>query len=144
MRLVFIFLVFSFASLHAQEKPLQREMFNLYPQAEKSIGYTQAIKIGDVLYISGTVGEGDSMRTQLIAAYDDIKKTLSRYGADFSDIVKENIFTTDIEQLKKNKDIRKNYYIDGWPTASWVEVRRLYSPEFLVEIEVIAHLKKQL
>lgn len=132
------FLISTFC--YAQDKIIHKEKFNLYPKAENSIGYTQAVKVGNLLYLSGTVGEGDSMRMQLISAYDDIRKTLSNYGATFSNVVKETIYTTDIEALKRNQEVRKAYYKEDWPASTWIEIKRLYLPEFMVEIEVVAVL----
>jgi 2-iminobutanoate/2-iminopropanoate deaminase len=75
------------------------------------------------------------------AAYSNIKSTLAAHGADFSEVVKETIYTTDMDALLKASDIRFEYYDkERLPTASWVQVQRLVDPGFLVEIEVIAEL----
>ena len=69
------------------------------------------------------------------------ERTLAAHGADFEEVVKETIFTTDMDALLKASDLRFEYYSkERLPTTSWVQVQRLVDPGFLVEIEVIAEL----
>jgi enamine deaminase RidA (YjgF/YER057c/UK114 family) len=59
----------------------------------------------------------------------------------FDSVVKETIYTTDMDALLKVADLRFEYYgKERQPAASWVEVRRLLDPGFLVEVEVVAEL----
>jgi 2-iminobutanoate/2-iminopropanoate deaminase len=81
------------APLPAQD--LHKEKFNLGPW-ENEIGYAQAVRVGNTLYISGSVGEGP-MPQAVDQAFGSIKKTLAHYGLDFRHVVKENAFTTDID-----------------------------------------------
>jgi enamine deaminase RidA (YjgF/YER057c/UK114 family) len=74
-------------------------------------------------------------------AYDNLAKTLEANGLTFADVVKETVYTTDVEEFKKTGGIRKSYYRDRLPAATWVEVRRLYDPKFVVEIEVTAEYR---
>jgi len=104
---------------------------------ETSIGFCEAVRSGDKLYISGTVGAGE-MPAATKQAYDALRRTLEANGLTFANVVKENVYTTDIEAFKKAGDIRKGYYGANLPAATWVEVRRLFLPQFVVEIEVIA------
>ena len=104
---------------------------------ETSIGFCEAVRSGDKLYISGTVGAGE-MPAAMKQAYDALRKTLEAHGLTFANVVKENVYTTDIEAFKKAGDIRKGYYGANLPAATWVEVRRLFLPQFVVEIEVVA------
>jgi enamine deaminase RidA (YjgF/YER057c/UK114 family) len=108
---------------------------------EQRIGYSQAVRSGRMLYISGTVGadsEGkpDDLDGQMKNAYKGIQKTLAQYKTDFSHVVMEHIFTTDMEALIHSQETRKQYYGEWLPAATWVEVRRLYSPADKIEIEV--------
>jgi 2-iminobutanoate/2-iminopropanoate deaminase len=116
---------------------------------EKDFGYSQAVLIDKTLYVSGTmsvdangrlVAPGD-MAGQMRAAYANIRRTLEAHGADFQEIVKETIYTTDMNALLKASDLRLEYYDkERLPTVSWVQVQRLVDPGFLVEIEVVAEL----
>jgi enamine deaminase RidA (YjgF/YER057c/UK114 family) len=86
------------------------------------------------------VAPGD-MAGQMRAAYANIRRTLAAHGADFDEVVKETIYTTDMDALLKSSDVRFDYYDkERLPTASWVQVQRLVDPGFLVEIEVVAEL----
>ncbi len=121
----------------ADELPLPRkDGFHLGPW-EQDIGYTQAVRVGTTLYVSGSVGGGD-MATAIAQAYDAIQRTLAAHRLGFGHVVKENVFTTDIEALKANKGVRNAYYGTDFPAASWVQVQRLFEPEFVIEVEVIA------
>jgi enamine deaminase RidA (YjgF/YER057c/UK114 family) len=116
---------------------------------EKDFGYSQAVLIDKTLYISGTmavdangrlVAPGD-MAGQMRAAYTNIRKTLEAHGSQFEEIVKETIYTTDMNAMLKASDVRLEFYDkERLPTVSWVQVQRLVDPGFLVEIEVIAEL----
>lgn len=122
---------------------IAKEKFNLDKAGEDEVGYAQAIKVGSTIYVSGSVGEGKDMRTQLRQAYESIGKSLAKYGATFRNVVKENIFATDLDQMIQHKDVRRDFYKGDWPAASWVGVERLYVPALLVQVEVIAELPKQ-
>ena len=116
---------------------------------EKDFGYSQAVLIDKTLYVSGTVAVDSNGRLvapgdvagQMRAAYANIRRTLAAHGADFDEVVKETIYTTDMDALLKSSDLRFEYYDkERLPTVSWVQVQRLVDPGFLVEIEVVAEL----
>ncbi|HTB30286.1 MAG TPA: RidA family protein [Steroidobacteraceae bacterium] len=128
--------------------PRVKQVFHLNAY-EKDFGYSQAVLIDKTLYVSGTVAvdangrlvaPGD-MAGQMRAAYANIRRTLAAHGADFDEVVKETIYTTDMDALLKSSDVRFEYYgKERLPTVSWVQVQRLVDPGFLVEIEVVAEL----
>ena len=108
---------------------------------EERIGYAQAVRAGHTIYISGTVGADakgfpKDLESQMKLAYAAIEKTMSQYGANFSNVVMERIYTTDMDALIKCQETRKLVYGSWLPAATWVEVRRLYGPEAMIEIEV--------
>lgn len=121
---------------------IPKEKFNLDKAGEEEVGYAQAVKVGSTIYVSGSVGEGKDMRTQLRQAYEAIGKSLAKYGATFQNVVKENISATDLDEMIKHKDVRRDFYKGDWPAASWVGVKRLYVPALLVQVDVIAELPK--
>ena len=118
---------------------LKKEKFNLDKAGEDKIGYAQAVKIGNTIYISGSVGWGN-MSDALRLAYDEIDKTLKNYNATFSNVIKENLYSTELDSVIRFKDVRREYYKGDFPAATWVEVKRLYNPGLVVEVEVIAVL----
>lgn len=136
----FILCTYTFA-LSGQEvlTPLLKEKFNINKAMEDEIGYVQAVKAGNTIYISGSVGWG-KMEDALKLAYDEINKTLKSYNATFNYVVKENLYTTSLDSVIKYKDIRKIYYGNDYPAATWIEVKRLYNPNLVVEVEVVAVL----
>jgi len=108
---------------------------------EQSIGYSQAVRVGSMLYVSGTVGadakgQPADLDGQMKKAYAGIQKTLAHYNTDFSHVVMERIYTTDIEALIRSQETRKQFYGNSAPAATWVEVKRLYSAADKIEIEV--------
>ncbi len=138
------------ACQRAAEPPAPRvkQVFHLNPY-EKDFGYSQAVLIGKTLYISGSVAADQNgrllapgdMAGQMRAAYSNIGRTLAAHGADFDEIVKETIFTTNMDALLKATDSRFEFYgRERLPATSWVQVQRLVDPGFLVEIEVVAEL----
>jgi enamine deaminase RidA (YjgF/YER057c/UK114 family) len=55
-----------------------------------------------------------------------------------ANVVRENVYATDLDAFIRNKEIRKEFYGQVLPAATWVQVPRLYLPSFVVEIEVTA------
>ncbi len=128
--------------------PRVKRVFHLNPY-EKDFGYSQAVMVDKTLYISGSVAADESgrlvapgdMAGQMRAAYSNIKRTLDAHGADFEEVVKETIYTTNMDELLKASDLRFEYYNkELLPTTSWVQVQRLVDPGFLVQIEVVVEL----
>jgi enamine deaminase RidA (YjgF/YER057c/UK114 family) len=109
---------------------------------EIDIGYCEAVRMGDTLYISGTASKGD-MDSAVRSVYGRLKQTLEANGLTFDDVVKENVYATDLDGFIANKDIRKEFYRNTLPAATWVQVQRLYVPSLVVEIELIAVHKKK-
>jgi 2-iminobutanoate/2-iminopropanoate deaminase len=128
--------------------PRVKQIFHLNGY-EKDFGYSQAVLIDKTLYVSGSVAvdaagrlvaPGD-MAGQMRAAYANIRRTLAAHGADFDEVVKETIYTTNMDGLLKASDVRFEVYDkERLPTVSWIQVQRLVDPGFLVEIEVVAEL----
>ncbi|MBK0401497.1 RidA family protein [Adhaeribacter sp. BT258] len=116
------------------------KVFHLHP-SEKDWNYAQAYRSGNLLYISGTVGN-DDMDKAMERVYKTLEVTLKKYNLDFTHVVKENLFAKDIEAVKKHKDIRRKYYGTHTPAATWVEITRLLDNESVLEVELIAEIKK--
>ncbi|WP_409574959.1 RidA family protein [Sphingobacterium siyangense] len=72
--------------------------------------------------------------------YNDLKSSLASFGATFKHVVKENLYTTDIEAMKKYNDVRKKFYNNDFPAATRIQVQRLYMSDAKLEVELIAHL----
>ncbi len=129
--------------------PNANQIYHKRPELEKGFYYAQAVKAGNTLYISGCVswdaegniiGEGD-MKAQIAAVYTDLKEILEANGATFQNVIKETVFTTDIEALEANNDVRIKFYEEAAsapPASTWIGCTRLAAPELMLEIECIA------
>lgn len=108
--------------------------------------YTHLVKYDNLMFIAGqvsldgegnVVGEGD-MAAQFRQVLENLKTILGSEGADFSNIVKINIFTTDVDSLREHMAIRSEYFGNLAPASTLVQIDRLARPVFLLEIEAIA------
>jgi enamine deaminase RidA (YjgF/YER057c/UK114 family) len=115
-----------------------------FNQQDTSIGYTEAVLSENVLYISGWLDKG-TIPEQLQGIYSNLGKILKAYGATYQNVVKETLFTTDMEAVKANNSVRKVFYQGDYPAATWVQISRLYDgrPDAQIEVELIAHLPKK-
>lgn len=146
MRIIFILLGFSFilySQLQAQDNSIKKEKFNWgHGDQDTTAGYAQAVKVDNVIYISGTVGR-DVNPEGIKRVYEGLERTLKYYGATFQNVVKENLYTTDIEAMKQYNTVRKAFYKGDFPAATWVQISRLYMADAKLEIELIAHLPEK-
>jgi 2-iminobutanoate/2-iminopropanoate deaminase len=99
-------------------------------------GYTGAIKSGNTIHVSGIPAKGP-MDEAIKKIYGQLEKILTSYGVTFQNVVKETVYTTNIEELIKHKDLKKSFYKGDYPASTWVEISRLYSPQAILEIEFI-------
>lgn len=123
------------------------EYFSLRPETEKAYGYTHAVRIGDDIKISGAVSMDDTgnptaigdLAQQMKNCYSDLDKVLKHFGCTFDDVVVENIFTTNMPEFLNQSGYRNTIYTKQFPTGSWLGVKELALPEFMIEIELEAH-----
>jgi 2-iminobutanoate/2-iminopropanoate deaminase len=130
-------LTLTVAACSAAPPRSQASCFHKSEAVEVEVGYCQAVRSGNRLYISGTVGQGE-MPTAVQSVYERLNQTLEANGLTFRNVVKENVYTTDLDAFKGSKDIRKRFYGDSLPAATWIQVQRLFLPSFVVEVELIA------
>jgi 2-iminobutanoate/2-iminopropanoate deaminase len=129
-------------SVQAQNN-IKKEKFNWgRGEQDTSAGYAQAVKIDNVIYISGTVAR-EVNPEGIKRVYEALERTLQHYGATFQNVVKENLYTTDIEAMKQYNHVRKAFYKNDFPAATWVQIPRLFMADARLEIELVAHLPKQ-
>ena len=137
-----IFLLISLF-LVAQNNDINKEKWhwgNALKQ-DTSAGYVQVVKVDNVLYISGAVAR-DVTPEGITRVYQALERSLKSFGAGFQNVVKENLYTTDIEAMKKYNDARKAFYKSDFPAATWMGVSRLFMADAKLEVELIAHLPK--
>ena len=123
------------------------EYFMLRPEVEKAYGYSHAVKIGNSIKVSGAVSMDDEgnptaigdMNQQMKNCYADLAKVLKHYDCTFDDVVVENIYTTNMPLFLENAAYRNEIYTKQFPTGSWIGVKELALPEFMIEIELEVH-----
>lgn len=135
--LIFLLILFFVSGCASTTASVERKNYFSW---ENDVGYSQVVKHGDVLYISGVTSEKSNFNEQINDIYTQIKKILADYDVGTEAIIKEVIFTTDIEGLKTAIPVRKAHFNGKYPAASWVEVKRLWSKSNLLEVEVIVAL----
>jgi 2-iminobutanoate/2-iminopropanoate deaminase len=110
--------------------------------------YTPVVRAGRMLFVSGmepkdqhgnTVGKGDVV-AQARQVHENLKKCLASVGATFADVCKVTVFVRNIADRPKINAVRKDYFGASRPASTLVEISRLASDDFLVEIEAIALL----
>ena len=109
----------------------------------KKIGYSNAVAVDNTLYLSGIIGEGETMKEAVTLAIESIDSMLQRFDLDRSNILKENIYTNDIESLRAATDIRKRYYAPHFPAAVWIEASKEGMKGKWLEIELTIHIPDQ-
>ena len=143
--LLFCISFFYFSSV-AQSADITKKKFygGQFNQQDTSIGYTEAVLADNILYISGWLDKG-TIAEQLNGIYTGLGKILKAYGLTYQNVVKETLFTTDLEAVKANNSVRKAFYKGDYPAATWVQISRLYEgrPDAQIEVELIAHLPKK-
>ena len=116
--------------------------------APQAIGtYSQAVKAGNTVYLSGqipllpkTMGliDGD-IRAQIIRVFDNLSAVCEAAGGSLADIVKLNIFLTDLSHFLIVNEIMTTYFSEPYPARAAIGIASL-PKDAQVEIDAIMHL----
>ncbi|MCG7407333.1 RidA family protein [Paenibacillus sp. ACRRX] len=112
---------------------------------EPLVGYSRAIRVGNVVEVAGTTAMKDGKVIAVGNAYEQtryilqtIEQVLAQVGASLSDVVRTRMFVTDISAWEDIGRAHGEYFNTIRPVATMVEVKALIDPDLLVEIEVQA------
>ncbi|WEF32836.1 RidA family protein [Pseudoduganella chitinolytica] len=106
---------------------------------------SQGIRAGNLLFISGQAGAGadgsivpGGFQAQGEQAFANLRRVLEAGGASLRDVVKVTIFVTDMAHFAQVVELRRRFFAAPYPADTIAEVRALYDPAAMIEIEAIA------
>lgn len=125
---------------------LKRENFSSGAPFEEKVGYSRAVKVGNMVFVGGTTstnsegvveGAGDAyLQTKIIL--QKIEEVLTRAGARISNVVRVRFYVTDISKGQAYLKAYSEWFKKIKPVITMAEVKALARPEHLVEIEADA------
>ncbi|MFF8800538.1 MULTISPECIES: RidA family protein [unclassified Methylobacterium] len=109
---------------------------------------SQGIRYGNLLFISGQAGAGDDgrivaggFRAQGEQAFANLRRALEAGGSSLRDVVKVTIFVTDMGHFPDVVELRRRFFSAPYPADTIAEVKALYDPAAMIEIEAIAAVR---
>ena len=141
------------AKMH-EEKPFH--IFNPETMAKPAAGYSQVAEVGEgkTVYIAGQIALDksgnlvgkDDFRAQVQQVFENLKAAVEASGGDFNSVIKLNYYcaaSVDSSQLAVVREVRDKYVnTTNPPTSTFVFVQRLVRPEWLIEVDAVAVVKK--
>ena len=128
----------------------KREEVRLPDLCEPISHYTDAVRFGNLLFISGMVGvdaqgrvigRGDVV-AQARATFANMQRILEAEGASFADVLKVTVYLRNVEDRARINPVRAEFFGDARPASTLVEVSKLVAPELLIEVEAVAGLPR--
>ncbi len=103
------------------------------PHAPAAIGtYSQAVRVGDTVYLSGQIGLDpatmqmvDGIDAQIVRVFDNLKAVAEAAGGSLGDVVKLNVFLTDLAHFAKVNETMARYFSEPFPARAAVGVKEL-------------------
>lgn len=103
------------------------------PNAPAAIGtYSQAVKVGDTVYLSGQIGLDpatmaldEGIEAQIHRTFANLKAVIEAAGGSFADIVKLNVFLTDLGNFAKVNEAMSQYFVQPYPARAAIGVKEL-------------------
>ncbi|BBB68040.1 enamine deaminase RidA [Undibacterium sp. YM2] len=109
---------------------------------------SQAIKFGNLLFVSGQAGAADDgkivaggFRAQGEQAFVNLRRALEAGGSGLTDVIKVTIFVTDMGNFKDVVELRRQFFTAPYSADTIAEIKALYDPAAMIEIEAIAAIR---
>jgi reactive intermediate/imine deaminase len=110
--------------------------------------YTDAVRVGDLLFISGCVPTdadgnvvgGDDVAAQARKVFENIGAILAAAGSTFADVAKVTVYLTNVDDRPLINPVRQEVFGDARPASTLVEVSRLAIPGIKIEVEAVARV----
>jgi 2-iminobutanoate/2-iminopropanoate deaminase len=128
-----------------------REEYRVKGLSEPISHYTDAVRFGDLLFISGVapldeagklVG-GDDAAAQTRQIFRNMEKILAAAGAGFADVLRVTVYLTEIADRARINPVRQEYFGATRPASTLIGVAALAVPGMKVEIEAVAGLRRK-
>ena len=126
-----------------------RQEFRVEGLAEPLSHYTDAVRYGDLLFVSGVapldeksrlVGNGDVV-AQARQVFVNLKKVLGAAGTSFDKVLKVTVYLTDVADRTKINPVRQEFFGSARPASTLIGVNELAIPGMKVEIEAVVALR---
>ncbi len=112
---------------------------------EDKMGYCRAVRIGNIIEVSGTVAivdgeivKANDAHAQTLNILERVEKVLENLNVSMKDVIRTRIFTTDISTFEAVATAHAHYFKDIKPATGFYGINQLVAPEYLVEIEFTA------
>jgi 2-iminobutanoate/2-iminopropanoate deaminase len=128
----------------------RRQEFRVETLHEPVSHYTDAVRWGDLLFVSGIAPLDKELRLvsddvveQARKVFLNMKEVLDAAGATFADVLKVTVFLTDVRDRARINPVRKEFFGPARPASSLIGVKELVVPGMKIEIEAIVGLRKR-
>jgi 2-iminobutanoate/2-iminopropanoate deaminase len=124
----------------------KREEIRVPGQPEPISHYTDAVRAGELLFVSGCVPVdadgrlvgGDDVVAQARQTFANVGAVLAAAGSSFADVVKVTVYLTDVDDRAKINPVRQEFFGETRPASTLVEVSGLAIPGARMEVEAVA------
>jgi reactive intermediate/imine deaminase len=124
----------------------ERREYRVPGQAEPISHFTDAVRAGDLLFVSGVVPVdrnrelvgGDDVVAQARAVFANMEQVLAAAGCTFADVVKVTVYLTDIDDRSRVNPVRQQVFGETRPASTLVEVSALVIPGARIEVDAVA------
>ena len=125
---------------------MTRKLISSGSPYERSIGFSRAVRVGNLISISGTAPIGPDRKTvspgnpsaQARRCFEIIQAALEDAGSSLSDVVRTRIFLTNIDDWEKVAEVHGEFFRDVRPASTILQISRFIDPDWLVEVEADA------